>query len=114
MTTIYAERDGNRCILSAKGHARADGAEDGEALEGVQVCAAVSALLYALAGYLANAMEDPMRRLEMFSHRLDSGDVYLDFAGDLECMAAFEAVVVGLAQVARRYPARVKLEQQKI
>ena len=48
MTKVYAERDGNRCILSAQGHA----------IGSEQVCAAVSGLLYALAGYLTNAIRE--------------------------------------------------------
>lgn len=87
MTTVYAERCGNRCILSAQGHAT--GSET--------VCAAVSGILYALAGYLTNAVQE--RYIEFYHSHMDPGDVLLDFNGDEATTAAFEMAVIGLAQV---------------
>ena len=46
MPQVYAERDGQRCILSAQGHATGS----------VEACAAVSGILSALAGYVTNAL----------------------------------------------------------
>ena len=81
MTQVYAERDGQRCILSAQGHATGS----------VEACAAVSGILYALAGYVTNAMRE--RYVEVYTWRMESGDVQLDFDGDDGTAAAFEMAV---------------------
>ena len=94
MTQVYAERDGQRCILSAQGHATGS----------VEACAAVSGILYALAGYVTNAMRE--RYVEVYTWRMESGDVQLDFDGDDGTAAAFEMAVIGLAQVAQAHPER--------
>ena len=95
MTTIQARRSsgGFRCAIRASGHAT--GSE--------KACAAVSAILYALAGYLKNAEAD--RRLPV----LESGDAVLDFWADEEAKGAFEMAVIGLAQVAKAEPERVSV-----
>lgn len=59
MTQVYAERDGQRCILSAQGHATGS----------VEACAAVSGILYALAGYVTNAMRE--RYVEVYTWRME-------------------------------------------
>ena len=86
MTQVYAERDGQRCILSAQGHATGS----------VEACAAVSGILYALAGYVTNAMRE--RYVEVYTWRMESGDVQLDFSGDDGTAAAFEMAVIGLGR----------------
>lgn len=98
MTQVYAERDGQRCILSAQGHATGS----------VEACAAVSGILYALAGYVTNAMRE--RYVEVYTWRVESGDVQLDFNGDDGTAAAFEMAVIGLAQVAQAHPEQVQVE----
>lgn len=102
MTRVYAERDGRHCILRAKGHAT--GSE--------QVCAAVSGILYALAGYLTNAMRE--RYVEVYEYRMDSGDVLLDFNGDEGTTAAFEMAAIGLMQIAQGCPELVGVEATTI
>ncbi len=99
MTTILARRSsgGFRCAIRASGHAT--GSE--------KACAAVSAILYALAGYLKNAEAD--RRLPVVEIRLESGDAVLDFWADEEAKGAFEMAVIGLAQVAKAEPERVSV-----
>ena len=92
MTQVYAERSGNRCILSAKGHATGS----------VEVCAAVSGILYALAGYLTNAIRE--RYIEFYENRMEEADVLLDFKGDEQTAAAFEMAAIGLAQIGQQYP----------
>ena len=88
MTKIQARKDGNRYILSAKGHATGS----------VEVCAAISAIVYALAGYLMN------HDIKISQQRMEDADVLLDFAGDDCTAAAFEMAVIGLAQIGRQYP----------
>ncbi len=101
MTRIYAEKDGPRCILSAQGHATGS----------VEACAAVSGILYALAGYVTNAMRE--RHVEVFTWRMESGDVQLDFNGDDGTEAAFETAVIGLAQIAQAHPEQVCVEYRE-
>ena len=98
MTKVYAERSGNRCILSAKGHATGS----------VEVCAAVSGILYALAGYLANAVHECY--IEFYENRVEDADVLLDFNGDECTAAAFEMAVIGLAQIGQQYPEFLRVE----
>ena len=98
MTQVYAERSGNRCILSAKGHATGS----------VEVCAAVSGILYALAGYLANAIRE--RYIEFYENRMEEADVLLDFNGDDCATAAFEMAVIGLAQIGQQHPGLLQVE----
>lgn len=50
MTRIYAEMDGPRCTISAQGHATGS----------VEACAAISGILYALAGYVTNRIGHPI------------------------------------------------------
>lgn len=101
MTQVYAERSGNRCILSAKGHATGS----------VEVCAAVSGILYALAGYLTNALRE--RYIEFYENRVEEADVLLDFNGDDCTVAAFEMAVIGLAQIGQQYPEFLRVEHVK-
>lgn len=98
MTQVCAQRSGNRCILSAKGHATGS----------VEVCAAVSAILYALAGYLANAVHE--RYIEFYEHRMEEADVMFDFSGDECTAAAFEMAAIGLAQIAKAHPEYIVVE----
>lgn len=98
MTQIYAERDGRRCILSARGHATGS----------VEACAAISGILYALAGYMANAAQE--RYVEFYTWEVESGEVTMDFNGDEGTDAAFEMAVIGLLQVAKAHPEQVCVE----
>lgn len=96
MTDIYCEQDGNRCILYAKGHAT--GSE--------QVCAAVSGIIFALAGYLANETS----HAEIRNLSIESGDVRMEFYADEHALGAFETAVIGLAQIAEKYPEFAKIQ----
>ena len=98
MTKVYAERSGHRCILSAQGHAT--GSE--------QVCAAVSGLLYALAGYLASAVRESY--IEFYKNEIEDGSMLLDFNGDEATTAAFTMAVIGLRQIAQSYPDFLQVE----
>ena len=101
MTSVYAQRSGHRCILEARGHAT--GSE--------QVCAAVSGILYALAGYLTNAVHE--RYIELYRQEMDSGDVTMDYNGDEGTTAAFEMAVIGLQQIEASYPAYIRVVYQQ-
>ena len=92
MTQVIARRDGDRCYLSATGHATGSR----------EVCAGVSAIFYALAGYLENAAMD--RQLEVSVLRLEPGDAVIEFEADEQARAAWEMAALGLAQMAKSYP----------
>ena len=46
----------------------------------------------------------------VYSWRLESGDVQLDFDGDDGSSAACEMAVIGLAQVAQAHPEQVQVD----
>lgn len=98
MTRIYAEMDGPRCTISAQGHATGS----------VEACAAISGILYALAGYVTNAKLE--RPVEVYTWTMESGKVLLDFNGDAGTTAAFEMAVIGLLQIAEAHPEQVCME----
>ena len=87
MTTGYAELEGGRCLLVLDGHATGS----------PSVCAAISGLVYALAGYLTNAEREP-------------GRVRIHASGDDRCVGACEAVLLGLCQLAESEPDYLRME----
>lgn len=101
MTSVYAQRSGRRCILSAQGHATGN----------KEVCAAISGILYALAGYLANVT--PERYIEFYENKMESGHVLLDFNGDDCTAAAFEMAVIGLEQIAQKHQEFIQVKYQE-
>lgn len=101
MTKICVEEDGRRRVLSAQGHAT--GHPD--------VCAAISSILFSLAGWLENARANPAKHwIECFTCRMESGDVMLDFAGDDDMAVAFDLAVIGLLQLEKAYPELIQVE----
>lgn len=97
MTKVQVRKDGHRCVLSAQGHATGS----------VEVCAAVSGILYALAGYLVN------HDIKISQQRMEEADVLLDFSGDECAAAAFEVAVIGLAQIGQRHPEFLQVNFQE-
>lgn len=96
MTTVYAERDGNRHLLYARGHA--DGSET--------ACAFISGIVFSLAGYLENADD----HVDTLSYRTEPGDAAFECIGD-ECVsAAFEMAVIGLLQMEKSFPNYIQVE----
>ena len=91
MTEIWVSLTENSHILTANGHA----------VGNTQVCAAVSALLYALAGYLKNAGRRVYRMEEM---TLQPGKACIRCLGDGHVRAAYEMTALGLLQIAKSYP----------
>lgn len=94
MTVVSARRRGQRCILSVRGHATGSR----------EVCAAISGILYALAGYLRNA------GCKVYQERMESGDVLLEFGCGCGAGAAFDMAMIGLKQLEREFPAFVRTE----
>lgn len=97
ITGEYNWQEG-RCLLEVTDHAT--GSE--------QVCAAVSALVCALAGYLKNA-EHSAAVLVQESSVEPAKARFRFMAGDEGC-GAFLAVVIGLMQIAKSYPEYVSMD----
>lgn len=98
MTNVYVEIDADRHFLSLDGHASGNDA----------VCAAVSGLVFALAGYLTNL--ETAQGLEI---SLDSGKARIRCTGGERIYTAFELVVIGLRQIEQQYPNLVRVEFAK-
>lgn len=93
MTEIYMEQVGNRYTLVAQGHATGS----------PETCAAISGVIYALAGYLRNRGEEPWCWL------VESGEVWLEWSGGEEAQAAYDLCLIGLMQIARAQPEFVRV-----
>ena len=89
MITAYVEL-GEVCRLSVDGHATGS----------PEVCAGVSAVVYALAGYLTN-------RVPEAEIRLDSGRAQISCRGQ---RAMFEMAWIGLAQIEKAHPEFIRVE----
>lgn len=95
MTKISIRSGGGRHILTAQGHAAGS----------VEVCAAISGILYALEGFLLAEESAKLNR-----RRMESADVLLDCSGGERVEAAYEVAAAGLARLTETYPALVDLE----
>jgi len=71
------------------------------------VCAAVSAIVYALGGYLKNLEQAGAAELKTFT--LESGYAELNVDGWDGVQAAFGMAAVGLLQIAAKYPDQVSV-----
>ncbi len=98
MCEVYMSRMDRSYLVTVTGHAAGSS----------EACAGVSAIVYALAGYLENARRD--RLVNIKEVRLDSGDARLEWLGQPRARAAFDMAVVGLAQIAEKYPEAVRVE----
>jgi uncharacterized protein YsxB (DUF464 family) len=92
------QRGDTRCLVMA-GHAGYNTGND-------IVCAGCSALAYALMGWMENAPERVTRRV----CDLGDGELRLSGSGDDCFAAAFDMTVIGLAQIARKYPENALIE----
>ncbi len=87
MTIISARTESGEYIIEAKGHAT--GSE--------QVCAGISAIMYALAGVIQNRLVDGSYTIS------DSGEARCEFSGE-NAQAFYDMTVIGLKQIALSYP----------
>lgn len=98
MTQVYAELEGGRCLLVLDGHATGS----------PEVCAAISSLVYALAGYLTNAGRDGYA--EVYSMELVAGRVRLHCHGNDEVTGACKMAIIGLRQLEKQYPELLQVD----
>ena len=94
MIEVRFEAQDDARLLTLKGHATGSPA----------VCAAASAMVYALAGWLKNY---PPAQAQV---RLKSGDGWILCRGDETVDTALQIVLTGLAQLAGSYPRHLRLQ----
>lgn len=88
MTRAYLEQDGHRYTVSCKGHATGS----------VEACAAVSCLIYTLAGWLRNSA------VVVLKEELDDDAMaMIQFCGGAAAETAFDMICVGFLQLAESY-----------
>ena len=80
----------------------------GHATGSDRVCAAVSGLLYALAGYLTNA-----KGVEIQTIRMEDAYVCLKWTGGKRDLAALQTVCIGLMQIEKANPDFIKTENSE-
>ena len=99
MTLVKCEKLKDMYTVRAKGHATGS----------QEVCAAVSGILYALAGYVEN------NRHGLIYQRwsMDSGDVDVTFRGGERAEAVYQMTLIGLLQIEKRYPEYIRVERQE-
>lgn len=100
MTEVKCEKLRDMYTVRAKGHATGS----------PEVCAAVSGLLYALAGYVENNRHALM--YERWS--MDSGDVDVTFRGGERAEAVYQMTLIGLLQIEKSYPEYIHVEREEI
>ena len=96
----YARGEGEH-ELTINGHAGY--AEHGKDI----VCAGVSAIAFALLGWLENNEEEITQLDELM---VDDGEVYIACAGSDNVNVAFQVALIGLIQISRQYPDHVTIQ----
>ena len=91
MTRVHITYDPDRFTVTAKGHATGS----------PEVCAAVSGLVYALAGFLQGFGA---------KSRLEAGDAEVECLSSYETDLALEMAYVGFQQIAQQYPDYLQVE----
>ena len=98
MTRVYLEQDGQQYTVSCKGHATGS----------VETCAAVSCLVYTLAGWLRNTS------VLVLEEKLEDGDALIQYHGGAAAETAFDMICVGFLQLQEQYPEYISVDFQVI
>lgn len=98
MTQVKLTQDGNKYTVTATGHATGS----------VEMCAAISSLLYALDGWLANS------DVIVSEKRMDDADVHIVFVGGERCETVFDMVTIGFLRLQETDRERIKVDVQII
>ena len=105
MIRVYYSRGEGEHELTINGHAGY--AEYGKDI----VCAGVSAIAFALLGWLEHNQEE---LTEMEELMVEDGQVYISCAGSEKVTTAFQVALMGLVQIARAHPEYVDIEYSGI
>lgn len=97
MTKISFYEDDGHFKVKALGHASGS----------PSVCAAISGIMYALAGYLQNS------ECDIQSMKLNAADAEIKFSGGESASAVYLMTVIGLMQIAKAHPEYAEIEEQK-
>lgn len=106
MTDISIERDSERCIVEARGHAGADRNENGHDL----VCASISMLCTTFAQAIIESQADD--DTDISSLRLEPGDVCIDFEiirNSKRINAFIDMLEYGFELLENQYPQNVRV-----
>lgn len=97
MTKVTVSGENGRYYIRAEGHATGS----------PTVCAAISGIIYALAGYLANNSEAIVSDVKI-------NDAYasFEFCGSDEAEAVYLMTVIGLMQIAEAHPEYIEIEEK--
>ena len=98
MTRVYLEQAGQRYTVRCKGHATGS----------VEACAAVSCLVYTLAGWLRNSS------VLVLKEELNDGDAQIQYHGGAAAETAFDMICVGFLQLQKQYSDYVSVDFQVI
>ena len=94
MTQVYLEQDGRRYTVSCQGHATGS----------VEACAAVSCLVYTLAGWLHNAS------VPILKEKLEDGKALIQYGGGDAAETVFDMMCVGFLQLEQQYREYIAVE----
>ena len=95
MTSITLSQDDRRFSIKANEHTDS------------RVCAGISAILYAVAGWILNNQDI----LECHMVRLDAGDAELIWEGADKAETVYELAMIGLLQIEKKYPDEIKIKK---
>lgn len=94
MTQVYLEQAGREYTVRCQGHATGS----------VETCAAVSCLVYTLAGWLRNTS------VLVLKSKMEDGDALIRFHGGDAAETAFDMICVGFLQLQQQYPEYISVE----
>lgn len=103
MTIVYCEKKGDQYTITANGHSTGS----------PEVCAAVSGLLYALAGYVENE-KDEKDGVQSVIGRMANGNFFIVFHGKERAEAVYNMTLIGLLQIEKSHPEYIKVERREI
>lgn len=93
MIDVTLTKKGNHHSLIVKDHAE------------TRVCAGISALTLALCGWCRNNRED---LIDLYIH-IEAGNTEISFVGNCIATSVFEAIQIGIHQIAMGYPGEVSV-----
>ena len=97
MTRVTAQAEKGKYYIKADGHAMGSS----------EVCAAVSGIVYALAGYLENSESIACEEVT-----LSEGRAEFRFVGADDAEAVYLMTLIGLCQIEEQYPEYIEIKEE--